>query len=44
MTLKNMTLEERPREKMLVKGEKCLSNSELLAIIIRTGTKSEKCY
>lgn len=41
MTLKNMTLEERPREKMLVKGEKCLSNSELLAIIIRTGTKSK---
>ena len=39
MTVKEMTLEERPREKMLVNGEKSLSNSELLAILIRTGTK-----
>ncbi|MGL4796723.1 MAG: RadC family protein [Paraclostridium sp.] len=34
-----MALEERPREKMLTKGEKSLSNAELLAIILRTGTK-----
>lgn len=40
MTLKNMALEERPREKMLNKGEKFLSNAELLALILRTGTKS----
>ncbi|MGL4911372.1 MAG: RadC family protein [Romboutsia sp.] len=34
-----MTLEERPREKMLINGEKSLSNAELLAILLRTGTK-----
>ena len=39
--LKNMALEERPREKMLIKGEKSLSNAELLAIILRTGTKQK---
>ncbi|WP_139149838.1 RadC family protein [Romboutsia lituseburensis] len=36
-----MTLEERPREKMLIQGEKKLSNSELLAILLRTGTKQK---
>ena len=39
MTVKEMALEERPREKMLTKGEKSLSNDELLAILLRTGTK-----
>lgn len=38
ITMKKMTLEERPREKMLINGVKSLSNSELLAIILRTGT------
>lgn len=38
-TVKEMALYERPREKMISKGEKSLSNSELLAIILRTGTK-----
>lgn len=41
MTVKEMTLEERPREKMLIQGEKKLSNSELLAILLRTGTKQK---
>ena len=41
MTVKDMALEERPREKMLVQGEKSLSNAELLAIILRTGTKQK---
>ncbi|MEG2983554.1 MAG: DNA repair protein RadC [Peptostreptococcaceae bacterium] len=36
-----MALEERPREKMLTNGEKSLSNAELLAIILRTGTKKQ---
>ena len=36
-----MALEERPREKMLLQGEKSLSNAELLAIILRTGTKQK---
>ena len=31
--------DDRPREKLLQKGEKYLSNSELLAILLRTGTK-----
>ena len=36
-----MALEERPREKMLKQGEQNLSNSELLAILLRTGTKNK---
>ena len=32
---------ERPYEKMEMYGEKVLSNAELLAIIIKTGTKEE---
>lgn len=32
---------ERPRERMLRYGSEVLSNSELLAIILRTGTKNE---
>ncbi len=41
MTVKEMALEERPREKMLSKGEKSLSNAELLAILLRTGTRNK---
>ncbi len=33
--------EERPREKLFEKGPENLSNSELLAIILRTGTKGK---
>jgi DNA repair protein RadC len=32
---------ERPRERLLRYGAEVLSNSELLAIILRTGTKKE---
>lgn len=32
-------LDDRPREKLLKKGAGALSNSELLAILLRTGTK-----
>lgn len=32
---------ERPREKLLRYGSECLSNAELLAIILRTGSKKE---
>lgn len=38
MTIGEMTLEERPREKMMQNGASSLSDAELLAIIIRTGT------
>lgn len=42
-TLKIMDLpeSERPREKLLRYGAECLSNAELLAIILRTGTSKE---
>lgn len=39
MTIRDMTIEERPREKMLSSGVGSLSDAELLAIIIRSGTK-----
>ncbi|MFZ5965934.1 MAG: RadC family protein [Bacillota bacterium] len=39
LTIKNMAESERPREKLLQHGVNGLSNSELLAILIRTGTK-----
>ncbi|MDR1774687.1 MAG: hypothetical protein LBR30_07475, partial [Clostridioides sp.] len=41
MGIKEMNLEERPREKMIANGVKYLSNAELLAIIIRTGSKGK---
>lgn len=37
--IKDMNKDEMPREKMMSKGVKYLSNSELLAILIRTGNK-----
>lgn len=39
--MKELPISERPYEKLEVYGEQKLSNSELLAIIIRTGTKEE---
>ena len=39
MTIQDMTLEERPREKMILNGPDSLSDAELLAIIIRSGTQ-----
>lgn len=38
MRLKELCLDDRPREKMLEKAPGALSNAELLAIMIRTGT------
>lgn len=38
MRLKDLCEDERPREKMLGKGAASLSNAELLAIMLRTGT------
>lgn len=40
-TIKRMPLSERPREKMLTYGCQSLSNAELLAIILSTGTKDK---
>lgn len=39
--MKDMPLAERPRERLVRFGPKALSNSELLAIIMRTGTPKE---
>ena len=41
LMIKELPLEERPREKMLTKGAQALSNGELLAILLRTGTKND---
>lgn len=40
-SINNWPEEDRPREKLLKKGEHTLSNSELLAIILRTGIKGQ---
>jgi DNA repair protein RadC len=39
--LRDLPTEERPRERMLQYGAQALSNAELLAILLRTGTVSE---
>src|SRR5574344_1908900 len=39
--IKNLPQSERPYEKMEMYGEKMLSNSELLAIILKNGTKEK---
>jgi len=40
-TIKQLPLDERPREKLFEKGQSELSNTELLAIIIRTGNRKQ---
>lgn len=40
MKMKEMCAEERPREKMLAKGAGAMSNAELLAILIGSGTRN----
>ncbi len=41
MNIKTLPSDERPREKLIKYGPKTLTNSELLAIIISTGSKKE---
>ncbi len=41
MSIKDWHKDERPREKLLEKGKQSLSNSELLAILIGSGTKEK---
>jgi DNA repair protein RadC len=38
-SIKNWCIDDRPREKMAVKGASALSNSELIAILINNGSK-----
>ena len=42
LKMKELPSSERPYEKLEMYGESTLYNSELLAIIIKTGTKEEK--
>ena len=41
MNLKAWAEEDKPREKLLKKGLNALSDAELLAILLRTGTRNE---
>ena len=41
MKIKELCTEERPREKMASKGAGALTNAELLAILIGSGTQKE---
>lgn len=41
MMLREVPQDERPRERMLRYGASGMSNAELLAILLRTGTRSE---
>lgn len=41
LTLRELPIDERPRERMLKYGVHAISNAELLAILLRTGTVSE---
>ena len=40
-TIKELPEDERPREKLLIYGADKLSDTELLAILLRTGTKGK---
>jgi DNA repair protein RadC len=41
LTLKEMAPDERPRERLLSHGPSSLSNSDLIAILLNTGSKGE---
>ena len=41
MNIKSLPFDERPREKLIKHGPRTLTDSELLAIILRTGNKKE---
>lgn len=41
MTVKELPVDDRPREKLLLKGAQSLSDAELIAILLRTGRKGK---
>ncbi|WP_338979792.1 UPF0758 domain-containing protein [Spiroplasma endosymbiont of Lasioglossum malachurum] len=43
MNFKELNNTKKPREKAIKYGFDALSDNELLAIILRTGTKEKKC-
>jgi DNA repair protein RadC len=44
MTLKDLPVELRPREKLLPRGAGALSDVELLALLLRTGLKGQGVF
>ncbi len=40
-TVKDLPLDDRPREKLTIRGAQSLTDAELLAILLRTGTKGK---
>ncbi|MCH7972860.1 MAG: DNA repair protein RadC [Bacteroidetes bacterium] len=41
LTVKELPVDDRPREKLKLRGEQSLTDAELLAILLRTGTKGK---
>ena len=41
MKVKELPIDDRPREKLMLRGAQSLSNTELIAILLRTGTKGK---
>lgn len=41
LTIKSWAIEDRPREKLLLQGKSILTDAELIAILIGSGTKKE---
>ena len=41
LKVKDLPLDDRPREKLILRGSNSLSDSELIAILLRTGTKGK---
>jgi len=41
MKVKELPIDDRPREKLMLRGVQSLSNTELIAILLRTGTKGK---
>ena len=41
VSIKNWAIEDRPREKLMEKGEEALTNAELLAILIGSGNSKQ---
>ncbi|QAT43062.1 RadC family protein [Aminipila luticellarii] len=41
MIIRELPIDERPREKLMIYGTSALSNAELLSVIIRTGTNNK---
>ena len=42
--IRDLPTDERPRERLLYEGARYLSNVELLAILLRTGTKNNRLW